>query len=48
MQSSSPKVAGSTRDRQLHSALIAGQIALTLLLLTAAGAVDAREAPNLR
>lgn len=38
MQSSSRKVAGSVRGKHLHSALIAGQIALTLLLLTAAGA----------
>ena len=37
MQSSTRKVAGSVRGRQLHSVLIAGQIALTLLLLTAAG-----------
>jgi putative ABC transport system permease protein len=37
MQSSTRKVAGSVRGRQFHSALIAGQIALTLLLLTAAG-----------
>jgi putative ABC transport system permease protein len=38
MQSSTRKVAGSVRGKQLHSVLIAGQIALTLLLLTAAGA----------
>jgi predicted permease len=37
MQSSSKKAAGSVRGRRLHGALIAGQIALTLLLLTAAG-----------
>ena len=37
MQSSTRKVAGSVRGKQLHSVLIAGQIALTLLLLTAAG-----------
>lgn len=37
MQSSTRKVAGSVRGKRLHSALIAGQIALTLLLLTAAG-----------
>jgi len=37
MQSSSRKVAGSVRGKHLHTALIAGQIALTLLLLTAAG-----------
>jgi putative ABC transport system permease protein len=40
MQSNSPKVAGGIRGRQLHTALIAGQIALTLLLLTAAGAAS--------
>ncbi|MGB6689115.1 MAG: ABC transporter permease [Terracidiphilus sp.] len=38
MQSSTRKVAGSVRGKRLHSVLIAGQIALTLLLLTAAGA----------
>jgi predicted permease len=38
MQSSSRKVLGGVRGKQLHRALIAGQIALTLLLLTAAGA----------
>jgi predicted permease len=38
MQSSTRKVAGSVRGKQLHRVLIAGQIALTLLLLTAAGA----------
>lgn len=38
MQSGSRKVAGSVRGKRLHSVLIAGQIALTLLLLTAAGA----------
>ena len=37
MQSSTRKVAGSVRGKRLHSVLIAGQIALTLLLLTAAG-----------
>jgi predicted permease len=37
MQSSTRKVAGSVRGRRLHSILIAGQIAFTLLLLTAAG-----------
>ena len=37
MQSSTRKVAGSVRGKRLHSSLIAGQIALTLLLLTAAG-----------
>lgn len=38
MQSNTRKVAGSVRGKQFHSILIAGQIALTLLLLTAAGA----------
>jgi putative ABC transport system permease protein len=38
MQSNTRKVAGSVRGRRVHDALIAGQIALTLLLLTAAGA----------
>jgi putative ABC transport system permease protein len=38
MQSSTRKVAGTVRGKQLHTVLIAGQIALTLLLLTAAGA----------
>ena len=37
MQSSTRKVAGSVRGKRFHSALIASQIALTLLLLTAAG-----------
>ena len=37
MQSSTRKVAGSVRGKRLHAVLIAGQIALTLLLLTAAG-----------
>ena len=37
MQTSTKKVAGSVRGKRLHSVLIAGQIALTLLLLTAAG-----------
>jgi len=37
MQSSTRKVAGSVRGKRLHSVLIASQIALTLLLLTAAG-----------
>jgi predicted permease len=37
MQSSSKRAAGSVRGRRLHGTLIAGQIALTLLLLTAAG-----------
>jgi putative ABC transport system permease protein len=38
MQSGTRKVAGSVRGKRLHSVLIAGQIALTLLLLTTAGA----------
>jgi predicted permease len=38
MQSSSSKTAGSVRGKRLHSTLVAAQIALTLLLLTAAGA----------
>ena len=38
MQSSSRKVAGSVRGKRIHRVLIAGQIALTLLLLSAAGA----------
>ncbi len=38
MQTSARKVAGNVRGKQLHRGLIAGQIALTLLLLTAAGA----------
>jgi putative ABC transport system permease protein len=38
MQSSTRKVAGSVRGKQFHTVLIAGQIALTLLLMTAAGA----------
>jgi putative ABC transport system permease protein len=38
MQSNARKVAGSVRGKQLHRVLIAGQIALTMLLLTAAGA----------
>lgn len=38
MQSSSSKAAGSVRGKRLHGALVAAQIALTLLLLTAAGA----------
>jgi predicted permease len=41
MQSSTKRSAGSVRGRKLHGALVAGQIALTLLLLTAAGtAID--------
>ena len=42
MQSGTRKVAGSVRGKQLHRVLIAGQIALTLLLLTAAGATIER------
>ena len=38
MQSSSSKAAGSVRGKRLHGTLVAAQIALTLLLLTAAGA----------
>jgi predicted permease len=38
MQSSLSRVAGSVKGRHTHTALIAGQIALTLLLMTAAGA----------
>src|ERR1700733_2626933 len=38
MQSNTRKVAGSVRGKHLHSTLIAGQIALALLLLTASGA----------
>ncbi|HEY1755151.1 MAG TPA: ABC transporter permease, partial [Bryobacteraceae bacterium] len=38
MQSSTRKVAGSVRGKRIHRVLIAGQIALTLLLLSAAGA----------
>jgi predicted permease len=38
IQAGSHKVAGSTRGKRVHTGLIAGQIALTLLLLTAAGA----------
>jgi predicted permease len=38
MQSNGRKVAGSVRGKHLHTGLIAGQIALTLLLLTAASA----------
>jgi putative ABC transport system permease protein len=37
IQSSTRKVADSVRGKRLHSALIAGQIAPTLLLLSAAG-----------
>jgi predicted permease len=38
MQSNSSKTAGSVRGKRLHGSLVTAQIALTLLLLTAAGA----------
>ena len=38
MQSSTRRLTGNVKGRRLHTALIAGQIALTLLLMTAAGA----------
>ena len=38
MQASGLRVMGSVRGKRIHQALIAGQIALTLLLLAAAGA----------
>ncbi len=38
MQSGSRKVAGSVSGRRFHGTLIAGQLALTLLMLTTAGA----------
>jgi len=38
MQSSSNKAAGSVRGKRLHGTLVAAQIALTLMMLTAAGA----------
>jgi predicted permease len=38
MQSNYNKTAGSVRGKRLHATLVAAQIALTLLLLTAAGA----------
>jgi predicted permease len=38
MQASTRKVAGTVSGKRLHTVLIAGQIALTMLLLTAAGA----------
>jgi putative ABC transport system permease protein len=38
MQASMRRLAGSVRGRKMHTALIAGQIALTLLLMSAAGA----------
>ena len=37
IQAGTHKVAGSARGKRMHTGLIAGQIALTLLLLTAAG-----------
>jgi predicted permease len=38
MQGSSAKLAGTVRGRRTHSLLIAGQVALTMLLLASAGA----------
>src|SRR5579863_2202664 len=38
MQTGTRRLMGSVKGRHLHTALIAGQIALTLLLMTAAGA----------
>jgi predicted permease len=38
MQSGTRRVAGTVRGKHFHTVLIAGQIALTLLLMTAAGA----------
>ena len=38
MQASTRKVTGSVRGKRLHNILVAGQIALTLLLLASAGA----------
>ena len=38
MQSGTRRLTGSVKGRRLHTGLIAGQIALTLLLMTAAGA----------
>ena len=38
MQSSSRRVAGSVRARRSHGAMVGAQVALTLLMLTAAGA----------
>ena len=38
MQASTRRMTGSAKGRSLHTILIAGQIALTLLLMTAAGA----------
>ena len=38
MQAGTQRLTGSVKGKRLHTALIAGQIALTLLLITAAGA----------
>ncbi|HMG84660.1 MAG TPA: ABC transporter permease [Terracidiphilus sp.] len=38
MQSGTRRLTGSVKGKRIHTALIAGQIALTLLLMTAAGA----------
>jgi putative ABC transport system permease protein len=38
MQAGTHRLTGSVKGRRMHNALIAGQIALTLLLMTAAGA----------
>src|SRR6202167_814908 len=38
MQAGTQRLTGSVKGRRLHTSLIAGQIALTLLLMTAAGA----------
>jgi hypothetical protein len=38
MQTGTRRLTGSVKGRRLHTALIAGQVALTLLLMTAAGA----------
>ena len=38
MQAGTRRLTGSVKGRRIHTALIAGQIALTLLLMTAAGA----------
>ena len=38
LQANTRKIAGTVRGKQFHNTLIAGQIALTLLLMTAAGA----------
>jgi putative ABC transport system permease protein len=42
MQSNSNKAVGNVRDKRLHGALVGTQIALTLVLLTAAGAASQR------